>query len=112
MTHRLKAEELPAGCDAESFTFASTAELTPLTGLIGQERALDATAFGIGMPNAGYNLFVLGLPATGKATSMRRLLDATATGPDAVGLVLRPQLRRRVPSVCPRDAGRPWPASP
>ena len=54
--HRLKAEELRASCDPAAFAFRSTAELTPLAGLIGQERALDATAFGIDMQNAGYNL--------------------------------------------------------
>jgi predicted ATP-dependent protease len=60
--------------------FRSTAELEPLHGLIGQRRALDATTFGIGMKPGGYNLFVLGAPATGKTTSMRRLLDAAAAG--------------------------------
>jgi hypothetical protein len=78
MSHRLKAEELRAICDPATLPFRSTADLAPLPGLIGQERALDATAFGIGMKNAGYNLFVLGRPATGKTTSMRRLLDAAA----------------------------------
>jgi predicted ATP-dependent protease len=74
----LKAEELRATCDPATLPFRSTAELTPLEGLIGQERALDATTFGIGMKRGGYNLFVLGLPATGKTTSMRRFLDAAA----------------------------------
>ena len=78
MSRRLKAAELCAVCDPSTFSFRSTAELPPLGGLIGQERALEATAFGIGMKPAGYNLFVLGLPATGKTTSMRRLLDAAA----------------------------------
>jgi lon-related putative ATP-dependent protease len=77
---RLKAEQLRARCDPARLGFASTAELTPLAGLIGQDRALDATAFGIGMPHAGYNLFVLGPPATGKTTSMRRLLEVAAAG--------------------------------
>jgi lon-related putative ATP-dependent protease len=78
MSRRLKPEELRATCDPATLPFRSTAELAPLRGLIGQERALDATTFGIGMTRAGYNFFVLGLPATGKATSMRRLLDAAA----------------------------------
>jgi lon-related putative ATP-dependent protease len=78
MNHRLKAEELRAVCDPASLSFGSTAELEPLVGLIGQERALDATTFGIGMRHTGYNMFVLGLPATGKTTSMRRFLDAAA----------------------------------
>ena len=78
MSRRLKPEELRVICDPAALPFRSTAELTPLDGLIGQERALDATTFGIGMKHGGYNLFVLGLPATGKTTSMRRLLDAAA----------------------------------
>ena len=78
MSRRLKAEEVRATCDPAALPFRSTAELMPLEGLIGQERALDATAFGIGMKRGGYNLFVLGLPATGKTTSMRRLLDTAA----------------------------------
>lgn len=78
MSHRLRAEELRAACDPATLPFRSTAELAPLLGLIGQGRALDATTFGIGMRRAGYNMFVLGPPATGKTTSMRRLLDAAA----------------------------------
>jgi len=74
----LKPEELRAPCDPAGFSFRSTAELTPFEGLIGQERAVEATAFGIGMRHRGYNLFVLGPAATGKTTSMRRLLDVTA----------------------------------
>lgn len=78
MSRRLKFEELRATCDPGTLPFRSTAELQPLQGLIGQQRALDATTFGIGMKPGGYNLFVLGAPATGKTTSMRRLLDAAA----------------------------------
>jgi lon-related putative ATP-dependent protease len=77
-SRRLKAEELRAACEPAALSFGSTDELDPLRTLIGQERALDATTFGIGMTRPGYNLFVLGLPATGKTTSMRRLLDAAA----------------------------------
>ena len=78
MSRCLKAEELRATCDPATLPFRSTAELEPLHGLIGQQRALDATTFGIEMKPGGYNLFVLGAPATGKTTSMRRLLDAAA----------------------------------
>jgi lon-related putative ATP-dependent protease len=78
VSRRLKAEELRATCDPATLPFRSTAELEPLQGLIGQQRALDATTFGIGMKPGGYNLFVLGAPATGKTTSMRRLLAAAA----------------------------------
>jgi lon-related putative ATP-dependent protease len=46
--------------------------------MIGQDRAVAATTFGIAMRCAGYNLFVLGPPRTGKATTMRRVLDRRA----------------------------------
>ncbi len=78
MTRRLKAEELRAVCEPASLPFRSTAELPPLEAMIGQDRALEATTFGIGMKHFGYNLFVLGPPATGKTTTMRRLLAGVA----------------------------------
>ncbi len=70
--------ELRAVCDPATLTFRSTEELPPLDGMIGQDRAVTATMFGIGMTHAGYNLFVLGPPATGKTTTMRRLLARAA----------------------------------
>jgi predicted ATP-dependent protease len=78
LSRRLKCEELCATCDPAALPFRSTGELTPLDRLIGQERALEATSFGLGMTRGGYNMFVLGLPATGKTSSMLRLLEATA----------------------------------
>jgi lon-related putative ATP-dependent protease len=78
MTRRLKPEELRAVCDPAMLPFRSTAELPPLDGLIGQERAATATAFGVGMRHAGYNLFVLGPARTGKTSSMKRVLARAA----------------------------------
>ncbi|HTY79068.1 MAG TPA: ATP-binding protein [Candidatus Bathyarchaeia archaeon] len=82
MTRRLRAEELRAVCDPGRLPFATTAELPPLDGMIGQDRAASATAFGVGMRQAGYNLFVLGASRTGKSSVMKRVLDrAAATAP-------------------------------
>ncbi|HEY7362862.1 MAG TPA: ATP-binding protein [Methylomirabilota bacterium] len=75
---RLKAEELRLVCDPALLPFRSTEELAPLDTMIGQTRALDATTFGIGVKHAGYNLFVLGPAATGKTTTMQRLLTQAA----------------------------------
>ena len=74
----LRPNELRAACDAAGLPFASTAELAPLDGLVGQERAQNATAFGIAMRHRGYNLFVLGPARTGKTTAMRQVLERTA----------------------------------
>jgi lon-related putative ATP-dependent protease len=75
---QLKPDELRAVCDPASLPFRSTEELSSLDVMIGQERALSATAFGIGVRHHGYNLFALGPAATGKTTTMQRLLGKTA----------------------------------
>ncbi len=78
MARSLRPAELRAVCDPATLRFRSTADLPPLDGMIGQERAVAATSFGIAMRRTGYNLFVLGPPRTGKTTSMRRVLDTRA----------------------------------
>ncbi|MBW2682925.1 MAG: AAA family ATPase, partial [Deltaproteobacteria bacterium] len=44
-------------CDPESFAFETTAEIDGVTRFIGQERALEAVGFGIGIRHQGFNLF-------------------------------------------------------
>lgn len=78
MARKLEAHELRVVCDPATLGFRSTEELPPLEGMIGQDRALTASTFGIGMRHAGYNLFVLGPAATGKTTAMQRLLTQAA----------------------------------
>ena len=78
MARSLRPAELRAVCNPATLQFRSTAELAPPDGMIGQDRAVAATAFGIAMRRAGYNLFVVGPPRTGKATTMRRVLDRQA----------------------------------
>jgi len=78
MARRLDAADVRVRCDPAQFAFASTAELPPVDGLIGQERVERAVDFGIGMKQRGYNLFVLGAPATGKTTTIRRVLARAA----------------------------------
>ena len=80
MGYRLKPGELRAFCDPAMLPFVSTSELPPLDGVIGQERAVGATAFGVGMRSRGYNLFVLGRARTGKTSTMKRILARTAEG--------------------------------
>ena len=63
----LAASELRRIVDPNSLGFATTAELTAAAGLIGQERALEALAFGIDMKALDFNVFVLGPPASGKS---------------------------------------------
>ncbi|MBV1695723.1 MAG: Lon protease family protein [Hyphomicrobiales bacterium] len=74
----LAVSELRRTVDAASLGFKSTADLTPNTGLIGQDRALAAIEFGTDMAAYDYNIFVLGPPASGKRTAVRTQLEARA----------------------------------
>lgn len=71
----LPPDRLYRQCDTAHFTFTTTAELDDLSEGIGQVRAIDAAHFGIGMHHAGYNLYVMGPPGSGKRYLVRQLLD-------------------------------------
>jgi lon-related putative ATP-dependent protease len=70
----LPAAELRRTVDPASLGFSSTAELEPITGLIGQERALRAIQFAANMKSHDFNMFVLGPPASGKTTAVTAYL--------------------------------------
>ena len=71
---RLKLDELCWHCDPNQFEFASTEELPPLEGTVGQDRALTAIDFGIGIRDNGFNLFILGQPGTGRTSTIKKIL--------------------------------------
>ncbi|HTO19195.1 MAG TPA: AAA family ATPase [Pseudomonas sp.] len=75
---RLSPEALTRPCDPTQFRFASTDELEPFRGVLGQERAVEALQFGVAMPRPGYNLFVMGEPGTGRFSFVQRYLKAEA----------------------------------
>ena len=74
----LEAAELRRIVNAASLGFKTTDELLPITGLIGQERALKAIQFGINIKSHDFNMFVLGPPASGKTTAVRAYLGPKA----------------------------------
>ncbi|HFD79764.1 MAG TPA: ATP-dependent protease [Gammaproteobacteria bacterium] len=65
-------------CDPSRFSFETTEELEPLPGIIGQERAIEAIRFGIGIHNSGYNIYALGPAGVGKHAAVRELLQQQA----------------------------------
>jgi lon-related putative ATP-dependent protease len=71
----LQVEQLRRICDPEVFEFKSTAELSVLDNIIGQERAVRATSFGIDIESPGYHMFALGPTGTGKTSMIEELLD-------------------------------------
>ncbi len=59
-------EALYRRCDISRFQFKNTAELEDLSEYVGQDRALEAVRFGVGIRRQGFNLFLLGPAGTGK----------------------------------------------
>lgn len=78
MTAPLSSESLRRVCPPESLLFETTDDLEPLGEIVAQDRAVQAISFGIGIRSAGFNLFALGPPGTGKATAVRRFLSQEA----------------------------------
>ncbi len=72
---RLPPEALRRLCDPAAWSFQTTAELEDVAQVVGQDRAVDAIRFGIGIRRSGYNLFALGPPATGKRSTVRQFLE-------------------------------------
>jgi lon-related putative ATP-dependent protease len=60
------------------FTCDSTEDLMPLTEIIGQDRALRALQFGLKIESKGFNIFVSGMPGTGRSTAIISYLEEVA----------------------------------
>ncbi|MGA9291080.1 MAG: AAA family ATPase [Ignavibacteriaceae bacterium] len=73
--NELKPEDLRWKCDPDIFKFASTVDLEPIEGILGQERALKALKVGVGLHSPGYNIYIAGLSGTGKATTVKKMLE-------------------------------------
>lgn len=74
----LAPELLFTPCDPAQFGFATTDELADTGVIIGQERALEAIHFGLGMNREGFNLFALGPTGHGKLTAVREIVEREA----------------------------------
>jgi lon-related putative ATP-dependent protease len=70
----LSAQEARKAADLSTLAFTTTADLKPLTTLIGQERAMQALQMGLGMTQVGYNIFVCGLEGSGAQAQIAAML--------------------------------------
>jgi lon-related putative ATP-dependent protease len=66
--------ELRHACDPAEFSFKTTAELSVQEEVIGQVRAVKAIEFGLSIHNHGYNIFVSGVPGTGRNTIVKSIV--------------------------------------
>ena len=74
----LPARQLFTPCDPALFAFADTAALPEPDFPFGQQRAMEALRLALDTRGAGYNVFVLGRPGSGRHAAVRRLLEAHA----------------------------------
>jgi lon-related putative ATP-dependent protease len=65
-TKPLHASQLYHACDLSELKFDTTEQLTSLSKVIGQDRALESIGFGIGIRYEGYNLYVMGSTGIGR----------------------------------------------
>ena len=70
----LNAESLFRATDAQALGFRSTAEVPDIDSAMGQDRAIAAIEFGVGIQREGYNLYVAGPTGIGKRTLVDQLL--------------------------------------
>jgi len=71
-------EKLKNACNLEDLTFETTADVKPLEGIVGQERAKKSLEFGLRIKSDGYNLFVTGISGTGRTTSVEQAVKKIA----------------------------------
>lgn len=77
--YELKPEELRWECKPDIFDFDSTESLTPIEGILGQERALKAIRLGVDLKAPGYNIYIAGLSGTGKMTTVKQMLESISS---------------------------------
>jgi lon-related putative ATP-dependent protease len=71
----LPPEKLRWRCDPATIPFETTAEIAPVSGDMGQERALRALRMGVELTASGYNLFVCGLSGTSRGGMIVRMIE-------------------------------------
>ena len=77
-TYEIPVSQLRWRMDPADLPFADTSEIDPLTTILGQDRAVEALHFGIGMCSAGYNIFVTGQAGSGRMETVKQLVEEVA----------------------------------
>jgi lon-related putative ATP-dependent protease len=75
----LRADQLWNPCEFTGFDFETTASLPLEVPIIGQDRAVQAIDFGVGIASFGFNVYALGYTGTGRATTIHTFLNRIAS---------------------------------
>jgi lon-related putative ATP-dependent protease len=78
MVTEITAENAYKVCGSDNISCDSSEELTALETIVGQDRAIRAMQFGLGIKKKGFNIYVSGMPGTGRTTAVRRYLEEVA----------------------------------
>jgi lon-related putative ATP-dependent protease len=73
--HLVPVDNLRWKVDLGLLPFDTTEDIKPLEKIIGQKRGVEAFRFGMGMSKPGYNIFVTGVPHTGRLSTVKKLLE-------------------------------------
>jgi lon-related putative ATP-dependent protease len=79
MIRELKVEQLYLTCEPSVLGCESSEDVQQTDTIIGQERAVKALKLGLDIKNNGFNIFVSGLPGTGRTTAIERFLKEFAS---------------------------------
>jgi lon-related putative ATP-dependent protease len=77
--NELAVQELRRLCDPETLECCSSQEMDNLDTIVGQDRAVKALRFGLGIKERGFNIYVAGPPGTGRTTAVKRFLEEVAS---------------------------------
>jgi predicted ATP-dependent protease len=110
--HHLVASECRKSVEPSAFRFSSTDDVSPLSGIASQERALTALSFGLDIRQPRFHVVVVGASGTGRTFCARSVAKRIAAGrptPDDILLLPNPR-RPSEPTVLalPAGEGRPF----
>jgi lon-related putative ATP-dependent protease len=74
----LSHEELYWNCDESCISADTTEEMETEVGVIGQERAVEAIEFGMGIESNGFNVFVMGPSGAGRTSIVKWFVEESA----------------------------------
>lgn len=75
---RLSYKKLTQTLPKSWIAFRTTAELDPVSGSIGQQRAMEAIAVGLEITTRGFNIYAAGEAGSGKTSTLESLLEKRA----------------------------------
>ncbi|MDD4152283.1 MAG: AAA family ATPase [bacterium] len=80
--NEVPVENLRHYVNPEQFDFETTKDIAPLTGTVGQERAISALNFGFNIKTGGFNIYAAGAKGTGKNSTIKAFVHDKARQED------------------------------